>query len=359
MKSQVSDFVPKVGAELSNYQGKQLIDRIGEEVLKEVVASVLCGENLRSLTEGLTRRRLMISNAAMLTTFLSASINFPDFVKKSPFLIAEELSKSKLTKDKKLYLTWLVGLTEKGIQNILRGNDADELKEYLKELDSALQESALSSEKFFGKLTGTIKIQKQEVSINWENILFLFVAIGAQTLAIRGSEKSIYGKLFEKFVLGSLLTILGFEKIDPTQTTKSEKVFWMSQRENKRESDATLLLKPGVGIRFDIGFIGSGNSEVSLDKVSRFEREMSFGRSLHFMNTLVIVDRVGEKSRIKTMAKAIDGNIVQMSMSYWVKEVAEILSHNGLKHPILKMTHEQSLHFVRDAMTNVDLRKFM
>ncbi|MCY7351955.1 MAG: CfrBI family restriction endonuclease [Cytophagaceae bacterium] len=300
MKKQVSDCVPKIGSKLSNYQGKELIDRIGEEAVKEVVISVLCGENLRALTEGLTRRRLMISNAAMLSTFLTASSIFPDFIKKAPELIADELNNSKLSKDKRLYLTWLIGLTEKGIQNILRGNDNAELKRYLKELNVALKESTENTEIDFGKLTGTLKLQKQEISLDWQSILFLFVAIGAQTLTIRGSEKSIYGKLFEKFVLGSLLTILGFTKINPKQSSKSDKVFWMSQREDKRESDAKLLIKPGVGIRFDIGFIGSGNSEISLDKVSRFEREMTYGRILHFMNTLVIVDRIGEKSRIKT-----------------------------------------------------------
>jgi hypothetical protein len=358
MKKNVSEFVPKLGADLSSYGGRQLLARIGEEAIREVVTSVLCGENLRSLTEGLTRRRLMLSNAAMLSTFLSASSAIPDFVRQSPTLIAEELTGGRLSKEKKLFLTWLVGLTEKGIQNILRGNDDDELKAYLSELNASLVESVKGAESVFGELSGSVSFQNQAVKLNWENVLYLFVAVGAQTLAIRGSEKSIYGKFFEKLVLGSLLTLLGFEKISPADTAKSERVFWMSQRENKRESDATLLLKRGVGIRFDIGFIGSGNSEISLDKVSRFEREMAHGRNLNYMNTVVIVDRIGAKSRIKELAKAIDGDIVQMSMSYWVKEVAGLLAKNGFKHPILGMTNEQSLEFVRSSMKNVDLKSF-
>ena len=95
-----------------------------------------------------------------------------------------------------------------------------------------------------------------------------------------------------------LLTILGFELIDPKKSTKSNKVFWLSQRETKEKVMQHLLFKPGIGVRFDIGFIGPGNTEISFDKVSRFEREMDFGRKLHFMSTIVLVDRIGEGSRI-------------------------------------------------------------
>lgn len=55
---------------------------------------------------------------------------------------------------------------------------------------------------------------------------------------------------------------------------------------------------------------------------------MDFGRQLHYMSTIVIVDRIGQNSRIKELASAINGEIVQMSMSYWVKEIAQILKKN-------------------------------
>ncbi|GGD72576.1 hypothetical protein GCM10011514_40840 [Emticicia aquatilis] len=360
MAKKISDFVPELGVELSSYKGSELIDRIGEEVVKNVVSSVLCGENVRSLTESLTRRRLMLSNAAMLVTFLKASNQIESLVGKSAKMIAEELATKRLSKEKKLYLTWLAGLTEKSIQNVLRGNEQEELKQYLEELGKLLKESAQKADSSFGNLSGTLKLGKEENSISWESIMFLFTAIGAQTLAIRGSEKSMYGKLFEKFILGSVLSILGFQRIDPKESTKSDKVFWMSQRENKRESDATLLLKAGIGVRFDIGFIGPGNSEISLDKVSRFEREMEYGRQTHYMTTVIIVDRIGQNSRIKELASAINGEIVQMSMSYWVKEVAQILKDKiNFTHAITKMTNEESLNFVREQMKKVNLQDFL
>ena len=209
-------------------------------------------------------------------------------------------------------------------------------------------------------MAGTLTIDKENYLINWPTILQLFTAIGAQTLAIRGSEKSMYGKLFEKLILGSLLTILGFELIDPKKSTKSNRVFWLSQRETSRESDATLLFKPGTGVRFDIGFIGPGNTEISLDKVSRFEREMDFGRKLHFMSTIVLVDRIGEGSRITELAKRIDGNIVQMSMNYWVKEICQILKTKiGFDHKIMELSNEKSLIFVNKEMEKINLNQFI
>ncbi len=170
----------------------------------------------------------------------------------------------------------------------------------------------------------------------------------------------MYGKLFEKLILGSLLTLLGFERIDPDKSIKADKIFWLSQRKDKRESDATLLFRPGIGARFDIGFIGPGNSEISLDKVSRFEREMDFGRQTHYMSTIIIVDRIGEGSRIVELADRIDGSIIQMSMTYWVKMAAEILHRKlGFNHQLLKMPNEESLEYIRSQIQSIDLASFI
>lgn len=355
----VSQFVPEIGKRLAKYSAIEMIERVGDEAIKEVVASVLCGGNIRSLTEGLTRKRLSLSNAALFFTYLQASKNIKDFSGKMSDIVSHELKHSKLSAEEKLYLEWMLGLTRKGIQNVLRG-DEETTKEYLSDLEKSLVNSATQLTDTLGDLSGTLNIGKDRFWVNWKSLLQIFTAIGTQTLALRGSEKSMYGKLFEKLILGSLLTILGFEYIEESNTKKMKKVFWLSSRGDKRESDATLLYKPGVGIRFDIGFIGPGNTEISLDKVSRFEREMDFGRKKHFMSTIVIIDRIGARSRIAEMAKLIDGRIVQMSMSQWITEICEILRDTiGLKHPILKMTDEQSLEYVRKEVAKIDLRKFI
>lgn len=119
-------------------------------------------------------------------------------------------------------------------------------------------------------------------------------------------------------------------------------------------------MKPGTGVRFDIGFIDAGNREISLDKVSRFEREMDLGRKLHFMSTIILIDRIGEGSRITELAKKIDGNIVQMSMTYWVKEISQILKRTiGFDHKILKLSNEASLAFINTEMQKIDLNSFV
>ena len=350
--------IPRAGELLAKYGSVEIIDRIGHDAVREVVTSVLCGGNVRSLTEGLTRRRLALSNAELLVTFLKSNREIESFAQNIPHIVKAGLD-SDISNERKLFLKWCVGLTEKGIQNVLRGKGG-EFENYLDVLQQSIEEAARKCNMDYGSLDGVLKIRGEESRVNWPFVLYLFTAIGAQTLAIRGSEKSKYGKLFEKLVLGSLLTLLGFQRIDPGDTEKKQRVFWLSSRGNKRESDATLLYEPGVGARFDIGFIGPGNTEISLDKVSRFEREMEHGRQVHYMSTIVLVDRIGEQSRIAEMAKAIDGDIVQMSMTYWTQEVARILERRiGLKHPITKMPAAESLRFVETWMKTVDLHAVM
>ena len=355
----IQNFIPDAGKNLTSYKGTELIDRIGESTVKEVVFNVLCGANIRTLTEKLTRKRIALSNAALLVTYMNAGHSIKELRKNLAKLVGYELANTKLSKEEKEYLQWLVGLTGKGIQNVLRGRE-DELLEYLNDLENALEESANDAVKIFGDLTGSLCLQDKETKMSWPVLTQVFTAIGAQTLAIRGSEKSMYGKLFEKFILGSLLTILGFSYSDKTTLKKSKMTFWLSQRGDKRESDATALVKHGVGVRFDIGFIGPGNTEISLDKVSRFETEMELEGQRHYITTIIIVDRIGEGSRIVEMANEIGGSIIQMSMSFWVREVAVVLhATTGFKHKILDMSDENSLKYIKSAIKRVELKNFI
>ncbi len=358
-KKLLSSQIPEIGRNLTKFTGKELIDKVGNEVINEVVTSILCGGNVRALTEGLTQRRILISNASLFLTYLKGSKLFANFETNFNSIVFKELLENRLKAEDKVFLQWFIGLTGKSIQNVLRSNP-DEVEKHLKEFDERLRYSSKEIIKELGDISTTITIDKTNYLLKWPALLQIFYAIGTQTLAIRGSEKSMYGKLFEKLILGSVLEILGFKQIDPNKSNQSKKVFWLSQRESKRESDATILIKPGIGARFDLGFIGPGNSEISLDKVSRFEREMNHGRQLHYMSTIILVDRIGEGSRIVEMAKEINGTIIQMSMTYWVKEVAQVLSEKlDFKHPILKMKPDQSLEFIEREMKKVDLKAFM
>jgi chemotaxis protein CheY-P-specific phosphatase CheC len=84
------------------------------------------------------------------------------------------------------------------------------------------------------------------------------------------------------------------------------------------------------------------------------------GKKVHYMKTIVIVDRIGKGSRIVDMAKDIDGEIVQMSMACWVRSIAKILHDTvGLSHEIINMSDKNTIAYVRSAMQCVDLRKFI
>jgi len=351
--------IPPIGKKLIKYTGKEMINRIGQDVIKNVVTSILCGGNVRALTESLTQRRLLISNASLFMTYLKGTKLFENFDEDFTSIISNELLKNNLTSEDKIFLQWFLGLTGKGIQNVLR-SDPEGVKRFLDEFNGGFKKITMDLEKEFGELESNIKINNDNYLLKWPNLLRIFYAIGTQTLALRGSEKSMYGKLFEKLTLGSLLSILDFELIGPDNTNKTNKVFWLSQQKEKRESDATLLYKSGVGARFDIGFIGPGNSEISLDKVSRFEREMEHGRQLHYMSTIILVDRIGEGSRIVEMAKQINGNIVQMSMAFWVKEVALILNEKmKFQHQMVELPNKKSIDYIKNKMKNIDITKFI
>lgn len=349
---------PKKEKELLVSKGPEVIKKIGNEAVREAVLSVLAGENVRNSTEFITRRRLAISNGALLAMFLRNCNEDKNFIKELSKKTVEDLRITK-KKDEKWILEWLLGLTDKAVQNILRDNP-EELENYRKKLDETLKDAVEDFEHSYGPLNGNFQFEGKDTPINWLLIINIFLAIGAQTLTIRGSEKSTYGKLFERLVLGSLLELLGFKLIDPKNPPdKLEKVFWLSTTE-KRESDATIIIKPGQGVRFDIGFIGRGNPEISLDKVTRFEREMVLGRQTHYMGTYIIVDRIGENSKIEELANGVGGEIVQMSLAYWPRTIAELLKRDvGYIHPILKMSDSELPSYLEKELKKINVVQYV
>lgn len=351
------ELIPASSLELVNYSGKDLIDRFGRDIISNVVASILCGDNIRNLTEGLTQRRILLMNASMFITYLKGLATIPNFTSDLSSLVSTEIQ-SRLNASQKKYLLWLIGLTGKSVQNVIR--EEESFTKYLTALDNNLKKIAADVQKQYGVLNLNASNQDIEYLLQWPDLLRCMMAIGAQTLTIRGSEKSMYGKLFEKFTLGSVLSILGFGYIQ-RDNRKNNMVFWLSERLDKRESDATALLKPGAGIRFDIGFIGVGNTEISLDKVSRFEREMERNGYKNQTTTIILIDRLGDRSRAETMAHNIGGHIIQMSGTYWVYKLAQTIKevYPFYKNPLLNMDKEESLSYIREKIQQVDLSQFL
>lgn len=352
----IPDYIPTTGLELVKYKRQQFIDKLGLEIVQSVVASILKGKNVRDLTEGLTQRRVIMQTASVLKTYLKAMNSIDDFENTLSSIIKDNVSR-RLSPSQKAYLFWFVGLTGKSIQNVIRDG---ELNNYIEVFDENLKDIAKDVEKTYGDLTINAKIEGQDILLKWPNLVRCLLAIGAATLTTRGSEKSLYGKTFEILVLGSVLTILGFEHINRNDVSKDAHVFWLSERKDKRESDATLLVQRGLGVRFDIGFIGKGNTEISLDKVSRFERVMERGGNSHNTYTIILVDNIGENSRITDMANSIDGTILQMREHYWVYKLAQTLEQKcNYRADILKKTKEESFSYIDEKMKTVNLKEFL
>lgn len=362
------DLIPSQSLSLVKYSGSQIIERLGKEIISNVVASVLSGENIRSLTESLTQRRLLLMNSGLFVTFLKALSSYDNFTSEMTSVISEELARSKttrkratkLSKEEQQFLLWFLGLTLKSVDNVTRGDSG--LTEYLSVLNTNLKGIAETVTETFGELELHVSLNNESFYLKWPALLRCMLAMGAQTLTIRGSEKSIYGKLFEKFVLGSAITLMGGEYIHKDDTSKDRMVFWLSSENNdRRECDATFLLRPGIGICFDIGFIGKGNPEAAMDKLTRYDNQLQRGRRRNYMSTIVLIDTIGETSRARAIAEETGGFLIQMSGTYWIKELAEdIKSVDGtFDCPLLHMTNEESLLYIKQEVAKIDLSKFM
>lgn len=357
MEKPINHF-PEKAKRLLSSNGRELITQIGLDIVKIIVFDVLCGKNLRDSTELLTRKRIAALNAAALVMMLRGAKKDKDFISNLPDISMAELKK-KLGKSERWILEWNLGLTDKAFQNVLRDNPKN-LEEYKSKFAEILKEVVGESKKEYGQLSGQIELSGGSVPVDWDTVLQIMTTIGAQTLAIRGSEKSTYGKLFERLILGALLEILGFKLVEKNNISNPKKVFWLSSRDEKRESDATLLFEAGKGVRFDIGFIGRGNPEISLDKVSRFEREITLGKTKWFMATIIVVDRIGQNSRIEGLAKRIGGDIVQMSGAYWPLRVAEILKERtGYSSEILGLKDNAIFTYLKKKIDIVSFEKLI
>ena len=352
------DLLPDQFSELLESNGASFVRRVGEENVRQIVVDVLCGNNLRASTEHLTRLRLGKINAATFLIYLRGVQAVKQFSHRIPHIAFENLSR-RTSKAEKEFCKWMIGLTGKGIQNILRDDDA-ELKKYTEDFANNLERLAVETERKSGKLQCRVILANGKESVlDWHDLLSLFCTIGSQTLAIRGSDKSSYGKLFERLVLGSVLAALGFE-LTQFPPKKSSGVFWLSSKFGERETDATLLIAPGQAVRFDLGFIGRGNPEITKDKVSRFERDLEMSGKQYHSATCIIVDRVGVGSGLEDHAKRIGAKVIQMSMSYWPIELGRWLKEKyGYNSVLLKYSPNNLSAFLKKSLSSVSYESFV
>jgi len=356
--NQLNSLLEPEAVKLLTGRGVDLIQQVGLDVIRGIILDIFTGRNLRDSTEILTRSRITALNMALTSFFLKGAVRSSDFIEKLPSLASDILSMSGISKSDRWLANWLLGLTGKSMQNVLRDDQAL-IEDYQKRYVETCKEVITKNKDVYGELSGVLKLGKEEeAQVDWLFMVYLLNTIGAETLTIRGSEKSSYGKLFEKLILGSLLSILGFQYESSKKV--GEGIFWLSTQEDKRESDATLLYKPGQGVRFDIGFIGRGNSEISLDKVSRFGREEEIRGKRWYMGTIIIVDRLGKDSRVERLAHEVGGDVVQMSAAFWPQAVANLLKEKlGYKDELATIEQSKIEDFLRNSLCKVPIESFI
>lgn len=96
-----------------------VVEEIGLDVVRGVVFDVMRGINIRDSTEPLTRRRISLLNAAMIAQYASLPSSAAS-VEALTHSVAEAIEKSRVGKNREWMLNWSLGLTDKGVQNVLR-----------------------------------------------------------------------------------------------------------------------------------------------------------------------------------------------------------------------------------------------
>jgi hypothetical protein len=359
----IGQLFPLASRVLLTGTGKQLVERLGEETVREIILGVMMGENIRSHTEPLTRQRLAQISGALVTMFTQGWLEIEGFSEQLSNLALQQLKKrGRRDKVDTLLAKWVLGLTEKSNQNVLRG-ETNQLETYVADFESAIRRAADRCREDIGDLRMVLgyaeDLQGRRVELEWKDIIKLTTAIGALTLFIRGSDKSMFGKLFEGLILGSFLTILGFERVDPATNEKNRNVFWLSNMANLRESDATLLLRPGKLAKFDIGFIGRGNPEIARDKLTRFISEVGAGNNAHLV-PFIIIDRLPDTETTRRAAEQAGAEIVQMSMQYWPRELAQKLGQRlGVQHELQEMPDRLIRGYLASKLSTIRVQDFL
>ena len=114
----VYDEYNEIGRNNIKATSSDFINMVGEEGVKDIVKKVFLGDNVRDVTEFITQRRLINSYSAMLELYLKTFNLHNDSIKEFIEFIAKDLQKTK--GDAKLLDLWLLGLTKKGLDNIVR-----------------------------------------------------------------------------------------------------------------------------------------------------------------------------------------------------------------------------------------------
>ncbi len=353
----IYDKYSEVGKNNIKATRDDFIEALGDDNIKEIIVKVLLGGNVRDITEFITQRRLMNSYAALIELFANITTDHDDVDEYANY-VTNDLQRAK--GDEKIIDLWLLGLTKKGLDNIVRSED--NIRDYKRKYTDSMKDIITDFTVSYGNLTGILEHDNVKLELSWDRLMRLMLAAGSQTLSIRGSAKSMNGKLFEKLVLGSLLVSVGFEYIPepPDTIDPGKRLFWLSHMdENERETDATVVYG-GQAISIDIGFIGKGNPEITLDKVTRFGSYKQIGGIDHDMSIIIIVDTVADNSDLFNKAARVNGHVFQMKKEDWTISFAnQIKEIFDIDNELASLSLDELESFFLETLKDVNIRRFL
>ncbi len=269
--------------------------------VKEIVFAIFTGKNYRSITELPTRQSISVYSGWTINLVHRAKLKYAEKWKEN---LLELTSRKGASKEEKWLRVWLLGLTQKTAVNL--GIKASKYNDYLQIVEKSTDEAV----KNMIWQPSTIELSNataEKISLSPSDSIWLLQIAGAAVLTIRGSKKSSAGKRLEKAIARAALTVLGLSE---------ENHFWLNierDQEVDREIDAEITTKRGR-IRIDIALIGTGNQEVSEDKLGRVGK-----------NGIVVVDILGAKSQVKINAARHEVKVIQLRNNLALSELYSYL----------------------------------
>ena len=141
----------------------------------------------------------------------------------------------------------------------------------------------------------------------------LLLWAGAATLTVRGSQKAKIGKVLERAIARTALTLLGL-----CETDGDFRLNVQADGEVERETDAEVRTPRGT-VRIEVGLIGVGNPEVIGDKINRVGR-----------NGVILFDILPARSSMWENAVGARVKLIQMRNSHPVEDLRQHLKSLGV-----------------------------
>lgn len=91
--------------------GREFVERLGVEAIRQATLAILCGDNLRLQTEPLTRRRIALVSGALVHLFARGWTELPNFSEKVTEWAAQQITTRGSGKADRWLAQWILGLT--------------------------------------------------------------------------------------------------------------------------------------------------------------------------------------------------------------------------------------------------------